>query len=182
MIGHNKVRFCVASNQQEVLHALSIRAIVYAEDGNVPMNLALDGNDYCATHALIYLDDEPIGGLRVRWFRDFAKIERTAIRKNYRDNALLLRFAEFIFDHIARKGYDTVVTHAEPIYARLWKRKLNFKEVEGKTPAQFDGQSQPYIELVKKLTVPANAISLNSDASVLFRPEGRWDEKSRYEA
>ena len=36
---------------------------------------------------------------------------------------------------------------------------LGFKNVEGKKPVYFDGHEEPYIELVKELTPPPNAIS-----------------------
>ncbi len=65
-----------------------------------------------------------------------------------------------MFDHVARKGYDKVITHAQPKYARLWRMILGFKNVEGKKPIYFEGHEEPYIELVKELTPPANAISV----------------------
>ncbi len=64
-----------------------------------------------------------------------------------------------MFDHVARKGYDKVITHAQPKYARLWRMILGFKNAEGKKPVYFDGHEEPYIELVKELTPPPNAIS-----------------------
>ncbi len=30
---------------------------------------------------IVYAGDEPVGTLRIRWFKDFAKIERTAFRE-----------------------------------------------------------------------------------------------------
>ena len=56
-----------------------------------------------------------------------------------------------MFDHVARKGYDKVITHAQPKYARLWRMILGFKNAEGKKPIYFDGHEEPYTELVKEL-------------------------------
>jgi hypothetical protein len=58
---------------------------------------------------------------------------------------------------------------------------LGFKNAEGKKPVYFDGHEEPYIELVRGLTPPANAISERTDATVLFRTEGYWDAPSEYE-
>ena len=89
--------------------------------------------------------------------------------------------AEFSFDHVARKGFDKVITHAQPKFARLWRMSLGFKNAEGKKPVYFEGHEQPYIELVKELTPPPNAISERTDATILFRIEGSWDAPSQYE-
>jgi hypothetical protein len=59
---------------------------------------------------------------------------------------------------------------------------LGFRNVEGKKPIYFDGHAEPYIELVKELTLPSNAISVSTDPAVLFRIEGSWDAPSKYEA
>jgi len=152
------------------------------EENGVAAGQSFDGNDLQATHVVAYLGDEPIGALRIRWFNDFAALERTAFRKKYRSPRYLKAASIFIFEHIARKGYSRVVTHASPIYARLWRSLLGFEQVPEKAPTFFVGHTEPYIELVKKLDVPENAITLSTSATVLFRVEGQWDASSKYEA
>jgi hypothetical protein len=75
-----------------------------------------------------------------------------------------------------------VITHAQPKYARLWRIVLGFKNAEGKKPIYFEGHDEPYIELVKHLTPPHNAITESTDPIVLFRTEGFWDAPSEFEA
>lgn len=179
--GHNQIRCQVVTNQGQLLHAYAIRAICFMEEHGVPAQHEFDGNDYQATHVIVYSGDEPIGTLRIRWFKDFAKLERTSFRKAYRNTHVLKAFAYFVFDHVARKGYDKVITHAQPKYARLWRMILGFRNAEGKKPVYFEGHHEPYIELVKELTPPPNAISESTDAIVLFRTEGSWDAPSQYE-
>lgn len=178
---HNQIRTQVVTTQEQLLHAYAIRAICFVEEHGVPAHHEFDGNDYQATHVIVYSGDEPVGTLRIRWFKDFAKLERTSFRKAYRNTHVLKAFAYFVFDHVARKGYDKVITHAQPKYARLWRMILGFRNAEGKKPVYFEGHEEPYIELVKELTPPPNAISENTDAIVLFRTEGFWDAPSRYE-
>jgi hypothetical protein len=91
---------------------------------------------------------------------------------------VIKRCAEFIFEHISRKGYDRVITHAKPIYARMWQRMLGFKPASGKEPVLFEGHDEPYIELVKDLSPPQNAITPETDATVLFRIEGYWADSN----
>jgi hypothetical protein len=179
--GHNQIRTEIVTTYQQLLHAYAVRSICFMEEHGVPAQYEFDGNDYQATHVIAYLGDEPIGTLRIRWFRDFAKFERTAFRKAYRNSQTLRALSFFVFGHVARKGYDKVITHAQPKYARLWRMILGFKNAEGKKPIYFEGHEEPYIELVKDLTPPANAISVSTDPAILFRIEGSWDAPSEYE-
>jgi hypothetical protein len=179
---HNQIRTEVVTTYQQLQHAYAIRSICFMEENGIPARHELDGNDYQATHFIVYAGDEPIGTQRIRWFRDFAKLERTAFRKAYRNTHVLKASAYFVFDHAARKGYDKIIAHAQPKYARLWRIILGFKNAEGKAPVYFDGHPEPYIELVRELTPPLNAISASTDAAILFRTEGFWDAPSQYEA
>jgi hypothetical protein len=180
--GHNQIRAEIVTTYEQLLHAYAIRSICFMEENGVKAQQTFDGNDYQATHVIAYSGDEPIGTLRIRWFKEFAKFERTSLRQTYRDIRVLKIVADFSFDHVARKGYDKVITHAQPKYARLWRMALGFRNAEGKKPVYFEGHDEPYIELVKHLTPPPNAISENTDATVLFRTEGYWDAPSKYEA
>lgn len=179
---HNQVRTEVVTTYEQLLHAFAIRAICFMEEHGVKAQQTFDGNDYQATHFIVYSAEEPIGTVRVRWFKDFAKFERASFRSAWRNIHVIKSCANFVFDHVARKGFDKVITHAQPKYARLWRAILGFKEMEGKAPVLFEGHGDPYIELVKHLSVPSNAISERTEATILFRTEGYWDAPSEYES
>ena len=177
-VGHNSFRVEVVKNMEQLMQIFALRAICFMEDTGLPYDHAFDGNDLQATHVVGYDGIEPVGTLRIRWFKDFAKIERTAFRPRYRDMNHLRAFLDYVFNHIARKGYSRAITHASPKYARLWRIMLGMKRVD-KPAAIYFGEE--YIELVKELEVPANAITGDSDVEVLFRTEGAWDVTGRYE-
>jgi len=179
---HNSIRTEIVTSYEQLLHAYAIRAVCFMEEHGVKATQTFDGNDYQATHAICYVNDEPAGTIRIRWFKDFAKMERASFRADYRDVRVIKACGEFIFSHIARKGYNRVITHALPQYARMWRMLLGFKTVEGKVPVQFEGHGEPYVELVKDLQPPADAITSDTDAAVLFRIEGAWDRPSAFEA
>ena len=178
----NSIRIEIVTTPEQLLHAYAIRAICFMEEHGVAARQTYDGNDYQATHVIVYAGSEPVGTARIRWFKDFAKMERTSFRQAWRNPRVIKRCAEFIFEHIARKGYDRVITHAKPKYARLWRTMLGFRTEPNKPPLIFDGHDEPYVELVKDLTLPHNAISVETDPSILFRVEGFWDERSEFEA
>lgn len=178
----NLIRAEIVTTPEQLLHAYAIRAICFMEEHGVAARQTYDGNDYQATHIIVYAGDEPVGTARIRWFKDFAKMERTSFRKAWRDPRTIKKCAEFIFEHISRKGYDRVITHAKPKYARLWRAMLGFRSAPGKEPLIFDGHDEPYLELIKDLTPPDNAISSDTDVATLFRVEGFWDARSEFEA
>jgi len=180
-LSHNSIRAEIVTTYEQFLHAHAVRSICFMEEHGVKAQQTFDGNDYQATHVVVYADEEPIGALRIRWFKDFAKFERTAFRSAYRNQHVLRVLADFAFDHVARKGYDKIITHAQPKYARLWRIIFGFKNADGKKPVYFDGHEEPYLELVKQITPPPNAISESTDATVLFRTEGHWDAPSEFE-
>jgi hypothetical protein len=87
-------------------------------------------------------------------------------------------YVNFVFDHVARKGYSRLMVHASPKYARLWRIRYGMKMVD-KPPATYFGEQ--YVELVKDLEVPEDAITYDSSIEMLFRTEGAWDRSARYE-
>ncbi|WP_244486818.1 GNAT family N-acetyltransferase [Aurantimonas sp. Leaf443] len=177
----NSVRIELVTTYEQLLHAYAVRSICFMEEHSVRARQNYDGNDYQSTHIIVYEDDEPVGTARVRWFRDFAKIERTCFRKEHRRPEIIKATAQFIFDHAARKGYDKVITHAKPAYARLWRILLGFKPAQGKEPVLFEGHDEPYLELVKTIVPAVDAIDADTSSAVLFRIEGQWDQPSEFE-
>ncbi|MCA3160375.1 MAG: hypothetical protein ING31_12430 [Burkholderiales bacterium] len=161
---------------------MCIRAICFMEEEGVAARQAFDGNDFQATHVVGYWGEEPICAIRIRWFDGFAKMERMAVRKAHRNPRTVKAFAEFALAHAARKGYRKAITHAKPTHARLWRQLLRFEIVADKAPVLFRGHDEPYLELVKTLDVPLDAISDKTGAAVLFRVEGEWDAGSAFEA
>ncbi len=179
-IGRNSFRVEVVKTMDQLIQVFALRAICFMEDTGLPFDHAFDGNDLQATHVVGYDGIEPVGTLRIRWFKDFAKLERTAFRKSHRGIPNIKLLLNFAFAHIARKGYPVAITHASPLYARLWRMHFGFQNVPGKPPVEYHGEK--YCELARPLEIPSNAIALDTDAAVLFRTEGEWDIPTKYEA
>ncbi len=178
-MGHNSFRVEVVKNMDQLIQIFALRAICFMEDTGLPYDHAFDGNDLQATHVVGYDGAEPVGTMRIRWFKDFAKIERTAFRKSHRSIPNIKLVANFTFSHIARKGYPVAMTHASPLFARLWRMHFGFRDA-GKPPVEYHGEK--YFELIRQLDVPGNAITPATDVAVLFRTEGEWDTPAKYEA
>jgi hypothetical protein len=179
-VGHNSFHVEVVKNMEQLVQIFAVRAICFMEDTGLPFDHAFDGNDLQATHVVAYEGNEPVATLRIRWFKEFAKIERTAFRKSHRSIPYIKLVANFTFAHIARKGYPVAITHASPLFARLWRMHFGFQNVPGKASVEYHGEK--YVELMRQLDVPANAITSDTEVAVLFRTEGEWDTPAKYEA
>ena len=147
-IDTDDVKVVIVTTGEQLRDAYAVRSICFMEENGLSADQAFDGNDFQATHIAVYFRKEPIGATRLRWFSDFAKIERTAIRPAYRDPRVLRRCAEFVFSHVARKGYSTLVTHAAERHARVWIRLLGFERVENKLPVS-GAALEPHVELIR---------------------------------
>lgn len=178
--GHNAIHMAVVTTPEQFMHALAIRAVCFLENGEMTYEQTVDGNDYQCTHILAYHGSEPIGTTRIRWFRDFAKIERTAFRKQYRSARTLKTCSDFIFNHVAQKGYDRLITHAEPSFARVWEMVLGFERVLDRPEFRYEAM-EPLVELVKRLTPGDAAVRPESDPWILSRIEGQWDAPHPFE-
>lgn len=169
----NSTRISVVTNSEQLLHAYAVRSICFLEETGLPANFVFDGNDFQSTHIIVYAEEEPIGAARIRWFNDFAKIERTAFRKAHRNPRLLKLCADFIFDHAAQKGYSKALTLAKPQFAAVWIRLLGFRRMSSEaTTLAADGEQ--YYELIKDIVAPSDAISIHTDPNVLLQIEGSW--------
>jgi predicted GNAT family N-acyltransferase len=82
-----KVADCI----EDMMKVFSIRAAVYIAEQECPYQEEFDGNDFSGSHLLGFVGDEPVGCLRIRYFADFAKLERLAVRKEYRRKSRGLR-------------------------------------------------------------------------------------------
>src|SRR6201990_1629250 len=74
----------LASTSDEMLQCYALRAAVFMGEQQCPYWEEFDGNDYSASHLMLYVDGEPAASMRVRWFQGFAKLERATLLKRDR--------------------------------------------------------------------------------------------------
>ena len=160
--GHNRFAVQVVTDPTQMIHVFAVRSICFMEEKGRTAQQAYDGNDYQSTHIIMYCGNEPIGCSRIRWFREFARIEKTALRSAYRQTNALFVLGEYIFRHISMKGYNVVTTAARPVLARLWRRTFGFVENRDKASIPIEGLEDRVVELVKYLEVPASAINTDT--------------------
>jgi predicted GNAT family N-acyltransferase len=170
----HEMRVQVARTLNDLVEVATVRALVYMGEQGCPFDEEFDGNDLAgATHLMLRLRGETIGVVRLRWFADFAKLERLAIRSELRGGPGLMMLARAAFAHAARKGYRRLMGHAQPRLVAFWRRSFNGWVRSGRAPFSFSDHD--YVEMEFELEPPSEAITIDSDPFVLLRPEGDWD-------
>lgn len=161
----------VARTFDDLMRVAAIRNAVYIGEQECPYDEEYDGNDLSATHLLAYIGDEPVGCLRLRFFADFAKFERVAVRPEFRRSRAAIQLVQAGLKFCQKKGYRRVLGHAQSRLASFWTR-FGFRPLEGRGPFVFSDYD--YIEMVAELERDSDALTLASDPYVMIRPEGRW--------
>lgn len=162
----------VARGLDDLLMVYAIRSAVYIAEQDCPFAEEFDGNDHCATHFIGFWNDEPAGCLRVRFFHDFVKLERLAVRKNFRPTSLAFQLVRTGLEHARRKGFRRAYGHAREGLEPFWAR-FGAKPMKNREPFRFSGFN--YTEMNLDLEPLPDAISIASDPMVILRPEGDWE-------
>lgn len=171
----------VARTLDDLARVNAVRALVYMADQACPYEEEFDGNDLCgATHLLLSWRGEPAGVVRLRWFGEFAKLERLAVRQEHRGGPGLLILCNAAFEHAARKGYRKLIGHAQVRGEAFWRRYFDGRPRAGRPRFRFS--QYEYVEMEFDLAAHPKAVGLASPAMVLLRPEGAWDEPGVLEA
>ena len=167
----NEIGITIARTFDDLMRVAAVRNAVYIGEQECPYDEEYDGNDLAATHLLAYIGDEPVGCLRLRFFADFAKLERVAIRKEFRKSRAALKLVQAGLKFCQKKGYCRVIGHAQTRLMPFWTR-FGFRPLEGRKLFVFSDHD--YIEMVAELEPAPDALTLDTDPYVLIRPEGRW--------
>ena len=122
-VNAKKYSFKVARTLNDMMKVAAIRAAVFISEQECPYDEEFDGNDLCAaTHIIGFADDEPVACLRVRFFADFAKIERLAVRHEYRNSRLSFKIVWAGIELARKKGYRKLYGHAQDRLVNFWSR------------------------------------------------------------
>lgn len=161
----------VARSIEDLMRVISIRSAVYIGEQECPYLEEFDGNDFSSTHLLGYVGNEPAACLRIRYFADFAKIERLAVRKEFRKKRVSLPLVEAAIDLCQAKGYQRLYGHAQKRLVKFWAQ-FGFETFPGGRELVFSDFD--YIEMQMVIARRPNAITIGVDPYLILRPEGRW--------
>lgn len=163
----------IARTMNDLMMVASIRSAVYMAEQDCPYGEEFDGNDLVAAHFIGFVGNEPVACLRARFFADFAKVERLAVRHQYRKSTIAFRLVRECVTFLKRKGYRRIYGQAQDRLVDFWAR-FGAKPLGHNRKLTFSDFS--YTEMVLELDADPNAITIDSDPYVIIRPEGEWDQ------
>jgi predicted GNAT family N-acyltransferase len=161
----------VARSLDDMMRVMTIRSAVYMAEQECPYDEEFDGNDFSATHLIGYVDNEPAACLRIRYFADFVKMERLAVRREFRRTRLAFKVVRAGIELCRTKGYRRIYGHSQKRLLKFWSR-FGFKPFEGSR--EFVFSDFDYVEVALEMTPHPQAISIGVDPYIMIRPEGRW--------
>jgi predicted GNAT family N-acyltransferase len=166
------VSITVVRSIEDFMRVVSVRSATFVAEQDCPYDEEFDGNDFSASHLLAYVGKEPVGCLRIRYFAGFAKLERLAVRHEFRSRHIGTRLMKAGVEFCRAKGYRRIYGRAQKDLLGYYVN-MGWKQLEGSS--EFFFSDYAYIEIVIDTDPNPNAITLGVDPYVLMRPEGRWD-------
>jgi predicted GNAT family N-acyltransferase len=173
-----KVEIEIARTIEDIFQVFSVRSATYIAEQFCLYSEEFDGNDFCATQFLGKVDGDAAGCIRARFFEGFAKIERLAVRAEYRNSRLAYQLVRAALEHCRMKGYRKVYGHSRLDLVRFW-RVFGFKPIDGRETFSF--ANVKYTEILLDQDAHPDAITLEADPMVVIRPEGAWDRPGPFD-
>jgi predicted GNAT family N-acyltransferase len=162
----------LARSFEDMTRIFAVRSSTYLAEQFCLYDEEFDGNDFCASQFLGTVDGDAAGCIRLRYFGEFAKLERLAVRKEYRKSSLAFELVRASLRHCRRKGFTRVYGHSRKDLLPFWRR-FGFRPIEGRPDFRF--ANLVYVEVVAELEEDPEAIRFGVDPMVSIRPEGAWD-------
>jgi predicted GNAT family N-acyltransferase len=107
--------FHVAESEDDLRKVMAVRAIVFCEEQSVPYDIEIDEFEDSSIHILGQLKDEPIASGRLRFVKDYAKIERLAVRKAYRRQGYGELLLKYMLDLAREQRFSKFKLHAQVV-------------------------------------------------------------------
>lgn len=170
----NRYKIEIVRSLEQYQQVAIIRAATFIAEQDCPYDEEFDGNDLSATHLIGYDGNRPIATLRLRWFADFAKLERACVLMPFRGTPIIKMMMANCFELAARKGYKLMVSQIQARLVPLWSNVFKFVKRENRPHLSFSNYD--YVEIDIHLPEHPDAIGADADAYVVIRPEGEWDE------
>jgi predicted GNAT family N-acyltransferase len=168
----SNIAVSVARTLDDMMQVFSVRSATYMAEQFATYEEEFDGNDFCGTHLLGRIQGDIGGCVRIRYFGDFAKLERMAVRKEYRNTRLMYHLAHASIEHCRQKGFRRIYAHARADLVPLWRR-FGARPILGRPPFSFSDIE--FCELEMTIEPSLDAIVFGTDPMVTVRPEGEWE-------
>jgi len=107
------VTFKLCDSWDDVVKCIVVRSIVFCGEQGISYQLERDEHDASATHILGEVENEPVAAARLRFFKDYAKLERIAVRQPWRGQGLGHGITQFMIELGKRHDYRVFKLNAQ---------------------------------------------------------------------
>lgn len=167
------IRVSICRNMEDLSIVFAIRASAYFSDEQHTFEKHFEGNDFSATHVIGWIGQEPVATLRIRYFAEFARIERIAVRPTHRRSRVAFKIVQAAFAFCRDKGYRRISGVARGEMVPFWSH-FGGQVNQGREPLFIYGLE--HYEMSIEFPPIDAAVSSASHPLVLLRPEGRWHQ------
>lgn len=127
-----------ATKMEDSLQAFAVRAACFIGELDVPYTEEFDGHDFSATHIVAYLDERPVGTVRMRWFQAFAMPERLCVIQRFRGHDIGRLLIERCRKLAESRGCNMLYVHVLPNHMAYWE-KQGWRRLDPDAPAAPNG-------------------------------------------
>ena len=168
----NAVSVKIVRSVEELMQAFAVRSAVFLSEQHCPYAEEFDGNDFSATQFLGLVGAEPASTCRMRYFADFVKFERLAVRREFRKSGVAAEMIEYALELCRQKGYRKIYGHSQTRLVPFWQ-KFGFEPLNDET---FIFSDHEYVEIECLMDPHPDPVAVGKNPMVIIRPEGAWDE------
>jgi predicted GNAT family N-acyltransferase len=169
-----KASIKIARNMEDLMQVVAIRSAVFLTDQACPYEEEFDGNDFGSLHLIAMVGPEPAACLRARYFADFCKLERLAVRQDYRRSRIAFQIVQAGIELARKKGFKRIYGHAQDRLVDFWAH-FGAKPIGDGRKLVFSDFS--YTEMVIELEPHPDPITMGTDPYLIIRPEGDWEDR-----
>jgi predicted GNAT family N-acyltransferase len=108
-----EIRFSIAETADEKLKVFVVRGIVFCGEQQVPYSIEWDEHESSALHVLGQVGGEPVAAGRIRFLDGYAKMERIAVRAEYRGRGYGHGLTDFMIQTAKEKGFSKFRMYAQ---------------------------------------------------------------------
>jgi GNAT superfamily N-acetyltransferase len=162
----------LAMKMEDSLQAFAVRAACFIGELEIPFSEEFDGHDYGATHVIAYIGDEPIGTVRVSWFKSFAMCERLAVMQRFRGNNVGNLLLERCRKLAESRGCNMLYAQVLPGDTGYWEKQGWRRLVP---EAMSRGGHKPIVAMVKQVDPNKPLPEVEAPESIVLRREPTLD-------
>jgi GNAT superfamily N-acetyltransferase len=171
-IGGVPVTIRLAMRMEDSLQAFAVRAACFIGELDVPFSEEFDGHDWGATHVIAHLGDDPVGTVRVRWFKSFAMCERLAVMQRFRGHRIGSLLLERCRQLAESRGCNV-------LYAQVLPADVGYWEKQGwrRLVAEHESKARPgsIVSMVKPVDPGKPLPEIEAPEAVVLRREPHLD-------